>query len=125
MVEISRWHVENIFFHFPTAAPDAPRSVKVSDLTKRSVKLSWDAPRNDGGSKIKGYLVERRTQYSSRWSKVNKTLVKDTELDVTDLLEGEEYEFRISAVNEAGSGTSSEPTPAITAKDPYGMSPFT
>ena len=45
--------------------------------------------------------------------------MRNLELVIDDLLEGEEYEFRVMAVNEAGAGEPSEATPALVAKDPY------
>ena len=40
---------------------------------------------------------------------------------VPDLQEGEKYEFRVAAVNEAGPGKFTSPTPVITAEDKPGM----
>lgn len=42
---------------FPADAPDQP---KVEKITKDSVTLSWKKPLNDGGSKITGYVLEKR-----------------------------------------------------------------
>ena len=69
---------------------------------------------------MKGYYIEKRTQYSPRWSRVNKILNKETEFTATDLREGDEYEFRVMAYNEAGIGRPSETTAPVRAKDPYG-----
>jgi titin len=43
---------------YPADAPDQP---KVDKVTKDSVTLSWKKPLNDGGSKITGYIIEKRT----------------------------------------------------------------
>ena len=42
---------------YPADAPDQP---KIDKITKDSVSLSWKKPLNDGGSKITGYIVEKR-----------------------------------------------------------------
>ncbi len=64
-------------------------------------------------------MVERQNGYSSRWSKVNKTPVTDLEMTFTDLHEGDEYEYRVSAVNAAGQGKPSMSSGRFTAKDPF------
>ena len=64
--------------------------------------------------------MERRKTDSSRWIKVNKDIITDTELKVDDLIPDEEYEFRIMAENQVGVGPPCSPTEPITAKDPYG-----
>lgn len=43
---------------YPADAPDQP---KVEKVTKDSVTLSWKKPANDGGSKITGYVIEKRS----------------------------------------------------------------
>ncbi len=42
------------------AAPSPPGVPLQSDVTGRSCKLTWDVPRDDGGSPIINYIVERR-----------------------------------------------------------------
>ena len=41
-------------------------------------------------------------------------------LDVTDLMEGNEYQFRVIAENKVGPGPEGPPSDTITAKDPWG-----
>jgi hypothetical protein len=45
----------------PIFAADAPDQPKVEKITKDSVTLSWKKPVNDGGSRITGYVVEKRS----------------------------------------------------------------
>jgi hypothetical protein len=45
----------------PIFAADAPDQPKVEKITKDSVTLSWKKPSNDGGSKITGYVIEKRS----------------------------------------------------------------
>ena len=103
---------------------DCPRNAKVSDVTRNSVKISWAEPMSDGGSPIIGYVIEARTAYNPRWMKVTRTPVKGTELVYTEPLEGDEYEFRVVAVNEAGYSKPSNTTPLTRIRDPFGPLSF-
>lgn len=65
------------------------------------MKLKWDPPKRDGGSKIVAYSIEKR-QSQGRWLKTNFTDVTETEFIVTGLTCGERYEFRVIARNAIG-----------------------
>ena len=55
----------------------------------------------------------------SRWTRVNKTFtIYDTRLKITGLLEGSDYQFRVMAINAAGSSQPSDASPYILCKDP-------
>ena len=62
----------NIF----TDKPGAPKAPTVSDVFKTEATLSWQPPAEDGGSPVIGYNVERALAQSSRWLKLNKTLIE-------------------------------------------------
>ena len=104
-----------------SAEPESPRNVKVSDVKRNSMKISWVEPLEDGGSPIKGYIIESRTPYNPRWSKVTHTPVKGFDYTWNDVMEGEEREVRVIAVNEAGYSKPSASTPLVKVKDPFGM----
>lgn len=103
--------------------PDPPGRPEVTDVTRSSVSLSWSPPLYDGGSKIVGYIVERKPYNETgdgRWLKCNYTIVSENFFTVTALGEGEEYEFRVLAKNAAGViSKGSESTGAVTCKDEY------
>lgn len=80
--------------------------------------LTWKPPKSDGGSKITGYIVEKKDPFTGRWVVISTS--KSTELDVPNLVTGQSYQFRIAAENKAGAGTFSEPTKPTIAKEPYG-----
>jgi len=40
--------------------PEAPRNLLVKDYWTDNITIVWDAPNNDGGSPLTGYLVEKR-----------------------------------------------------------------
>uniref|UniRef100_H2YLE9 Titin n=1 Tax=Ciona savignyi TaxID=51511 RepID=H2YLE9_CIOSA len=92
----------------PFVVADAPGVPEVSNIMKNSCTVMWTRPESDGGAEITGYIVERREKNSARWHRVNRRLVSDLRLRVTDLREGSEQEFRIYAENRAGVGQASE-----------------
>ena len=106
----------NSFFLDP---PSPPRNVLADDITKSSCKLTWEPPETDNGSPVTGYMVERCEGKSTRWSKVTKDPVTQRQLDVTDLLAGETYQFRVSAINAAGTSKPSDATTPFVAKDAF------
>ena len=79
-------------------------------ITKDSVALSWNKPTHSGGSPISGYIVERKGPNDKDFVPVNRTPINDTKFTVPGLNEGDEYQFRVRAVNDAGE---SEPSKAV------------
>jgi len=99
--------------------PGSPLDVEVGEVTKDSAVLTWKAPESDGGSPITGYVVERSLAASARWLRVNKQTVTELRLRVEELVEDNEYMFRVIAENKVGQGEPSEPTKPIMARDPW------
>lgn len=85
--------------------PGSPGNPTVKDKTKNSITLTWTPPDRDGGSPIKGYIVEVHEEGSVDWRMVNPAdkLHPSTEITVPDLKEGKKCKFKIYAVNAAGS----------------------
>ena len=81
--------------------------------------MSWKEPEFDGGSPILGYMIERHLTSSTRWIRVNKDLCETLTFKDADLIEDNEYEYRIMAENKVDVGPPSEPTKPFTAKDPW------
>lgn len=86
---------------FNVAEP--PANVHVTEVTKNSVRLAWQRPPYDGGSKISGYSVERREARGDRWVKANFTNIIEMGFSVSGLNQDESYEFRVYAKNAVGS----------------------
>ncbi|KAG2470301.1 TITIN protein, partial [Polypterus senegalus] len=86
-----------------SAVPSAPRDFKVAEIGRNSVHLMWEAPENDGGSPLTGYLLEKREANRKTWVKVIGG-VYDQEFTVMDLVQGKEYLFKVSACNKCGVG---------------------
>ena len=101
------------------AVPGAPNAPTVSDIYHDNCLVAWQPPTEDGGSPVTGYHLERRTVGSKHWIQVNKESVSELELRVTELVDANEYEFRVAAENKAGIGEFSPPSQPITTKDPW------
>lgn len=50
--------------------PDPPRGLKVTDISRDSVNLTWIEPATDGGSRIINYIIEKRATTAERWIRV-------------------------------------------------------
>lgn len=87
--------------------PSPPTSLRVKDVTKDSLTLTWEAP--DSGQKgLTGYLIERRTPDSEHWERVCRVppLVKSQHM--SDLPEGGTFYFRVFAENSTGQSSPAE-----------------
>uniref|UniRef100_T1GCH3 Twitchin n=1 Tax=Megaselia scalaris TaxID=36166 RepID=T1GCH3_MEGSC len=86
-----------------------------------SIDLAWTPPTSDGGSPVSSYIVEKKDKYGV-WEKALEVPADSCKAKIPDLIEGQSYEFRVRAVNQAGPGLPSDATPPITAK-PKNLAP--
>lgn len=101
--------------------PTSPEKFHYTERTKSSVTIEWRPPRNDGGSPIIGYIIEKKRQDQPAFQRVNPELVTAQILTIEDLDELHMYEFRAKAVNALGE---SEPsiTMTVVIQDDEGLS---
>ena len=107
---------EAVTAKLPFDPPGVPTQFQVSDLTKSTAMLTWQVPEFDGGSPVTGYYVEKLS--GSRWVKATKKSTMKMKLALKDLIEGDRYEYRVFAKNEAGDGKPCESV-SFVAKNPY------
>ncbi|XP_061893439.1 immunoglobulin-like and fibronectin type III domain-containing protein 1.1 isoform X2 [Entelurus aequoreus] len=102
------------------AYPGPPSPPKVVSAFKDCINLSWSPPANTGGTSILGYNLEKRKQGSNLWGQVNppEEMIRGKAFAVKDVVEGMEYEFRLSATNNSGAGEFSTPSDFVFARDP-------
>ncbi|XP_059415847.1 immunoglobulin-like and fibronectin type III domain-containing protein 1 isoform X3 [Carassius carassius] len=102
------------------AYPGQPSAPKVASAFKDCINLTWSPPTNTGGTSILGYNLEKRKKGSNLWGQVNPTdqPIQAKKYAVKDVVEGMEYEFRVSAINISGAGESSNPSEFVFARDP-------
>uniref|UniRef100_A0A8C3FC91 Titin n=1 Tax=Chrysemys picta bellii TaxID=8478 RepID=A0A8C3FC91_CHRPI len=108
----------SVVAEYPFKPPGPPGTPQVVHATKTFMSVSWQEPVNDGGSKVIGYHLERKERSSILWTKVNKSLISDTQMKVTGLEEGLMYEYRVYAENIAGIGKCSKSCEPTAARDP-------
>uniref|UniRef100_A0A3B5PY49 Titin n=1 Tax=Xiphophorus maculatus TaxID=8083 RepID=A0A3B5PY49_XIPMA len=99
----------------------SPHTPEVNTATKTTMLVEWDKPGVDGGSPVIGYYLERRDKKSLRWIRVYKDPITDIKQMVYHLTEGNEYQYRVCAINKAGEGPFSDVSDYYKAADPVGM----
>lgn len=103
-----------------TGLPGPPQApLEVSDITKHTALVSWNAPLYDGGSRITHYILERRETSHTQWVCAS-SYCRDKSFNVQGLTENGEYLFRVMAVNENGQSLPLEGLNPIIAKLPFG-----
>jgi titin len=85
--------------------------MQYSDLTDKSVTISWKPPKSDGGLPLKEYILERRDTKRTTWAPVDKLNPDITSFTVQNLVVGNDYYFRVMAVNEEGTSPPLEGEP--------------
>ncbi|CAF5191764.1 unnamed protein product, partial [Rotaria magnacalcarata] len=99
--------------------PDTPEGpIAISDIKPDSCVLTWKPPKNDGGSPISNYIIEKLDPKKGEWQKVS-SYCRVPFYEVTGLTEGSEYKFRVSAENVYGQSHPLESEKPIIAKNPF------
>ena len=83
----------------PKHVPSAPTGLSVNTLSNTTLKLTWNAPSDLGGSPIIGYKIQRNGT-----TIVNNTGSAQTSYINTGLLAGHQQTYRVAAWNSIGSG---------------------
>jgi predicted phage tail protein len=95
-----------------SGASTAPTSVRAV-AGNGQVSLTWNAPRNNGGSAVIDYLVQVSQHNSTTWLEWVKPVSSNRSYTVTGLTNGTSYIFRVSAVNSSGPSTWSLPSSPV------------
>ncbi|MFM7077056.1 MAG: fibronectin type III domain-containing protein, partial [Planctomycetaceae bacterium] len=96
-----------------TSGPVTPMTVATAPSALSGVRgdskvdLAWTAPANNGGSTITDYTIEYRPSAGGAWVAFPHAASAATAASVTGLVNGTSYEFRVSAVNAAGTSAPS------------------
>ena len=102
--------------------PDKPSKpigpIKFSDIKKDSVTLSWQPPESDGGLPLKNYVIEYRDARRTTWMRAGSAPPDSTTFTCPNLMEGNEYVFRVIAVNDEGDSAPLESKESVKPQKP-------
>ena len=88
-------------------APGAPTGLTAT-ASGTTINLSWTAPASNGGATISGYKIEVSSDDGMTWTDlVADTTSPATTYEHTGLTAGDTRHYRVSAINTAGAGGSS------------------
>lgn len=110
----------------PWDKPSRPSELEITEISRRSCRLSWRPPTDDGGDSIVGYVIEYKIAGTFKWIRANDLeKVIDSSYKVSGLQEDFEYEFRVAAENRGGIGAFTSTTMPVRAKESVGKSSHT
>uniref|UniRef100_A0A8C7MN95 Titin n=1 Tax=Oncorhynchus kisutch TaxID=8019 RepID=A0A8C7MN95_ONCKI len=92
--------------------PDPPKGIKVSEITRDSITLTWSPPEKDGGSPIINYIIQKCPTSGDRWIRAGQT--NEPKYTMIALFGKTKYQFRVIAENQFGLSDHSEPTEPVT-----------
>ncbi len=100
--------------------PGPPGKPEVVNVESDRCTVRYLAPRYDGGSPIKKYIIEYKYTSASRWYVVKTDFpITTLEYTVENLVEGSEIQFRVRAVNAEGVGEPSKESNVVKIEDPF------
>ena len=101
------------------SSPGGP--LEAIETTPTAITLQWKPPKDNGGSRIERYVLEKKQKGSNKWQKIPGNISPDeTQATAKNLDEGEEYDFRVMAVNENGESEPLVTSGPVKAKYPFG-----
>ena len=116
----SRVHKVQPLFISTIDKPGSPVGpLVVSDITEDRVRLSWQPPEDDGGSRLTSYFIEKSEARRPRWLRVARVTPEDLTVEVSDLIENTDYYFRVIAENKMGLSSPLETQKPVRPVSPY------
>lgn len=97
--------------------PGPVRNLRITGIGADKCRVVWDGPEDDGGCEVDSYIVEKCETRRMVWSTYSAAVVTPY-CNVTRLVEGNEYIFRIKAENKMGTGPAMESKP-VTVKTQF------
>lgn len=101
---------------FCTDRPGPPEGpVETLDTTSSLIVIKWKPPKDDGGSPVTNYVIERQQAGHSLWTKLGHVPGDKTSFRDRNVTHGKKYNYRIYAENSEGLGDSLETADSIMA----------
>ncbi len=101
----------------PATRPGVPRSL-TAESANHAVRLSWQAPRSNGGASIADYVIQRSSNGGGSWRTVADGASTSRNVTIGGLTNGTRYRFRVAAKNRVGVGAWSGTASATPATRP-------
>lgn len=103
----------------PEGTPGPPTNLTAMAISSTAIELSWDAPADEGDGNVTGYRIARRLLPIGSWMVIatNTNSTSTTHTD-TGVEPDTSYQYRVSAINSAGTGDWSATANATTRTGP-------
>lgn len=101
--------------------PEGP--LEVSEVKADGCTLSWKAPKDNGGTPVTNYVIEKFDPKKNEWQKVS-SYCRIPLYEVIGLDEGRPYKFRVSAENSQGVSVPLETEMTVVPKNPFSKRVF-
>jgi titin len=105
----------------PVTVPLAPTNIIGTASGDAQITVRWTVPSDPGGAPITDYIIQYSSNSGSTWTTFSDTVSSSSQVNVTGLVAGTDYIFRVAAVNAVGTGnysTASATVRAIGAPQP-------
>ncbi|XP_044204739.1 immunoglobulin-like and fibronectin type III domain-containing protein 1 isoform X19 [Thunnus albacares] len=93
--------------------PEGP--VETVETTSSVIEIKWNPPKDDGGSAVTNYIIERQERGHSLWTKLGDVSAEKTSFRDRNVTHGKKYSYRIYAENPQGLSDSLETADSIMA----------
>ena len=98
--------------------PSAPQTLAATSVAATTLTLTWELPSSNGGSPITDYKIEVSSNGGSTWSAIPHTASNSRAFNVTGLMKGRAYQFRVSTITAIGKGVSTSALSVTTVGNP-------
>lgn len=85
------------------------------ETTSSIIEIKWKPPKDDGGSAVTNYVIERQEAGQSLWTKLGDVSADRTSFRDRNVTHGKKYNYRIYAENHEGLSNTLETADSIMA----------
>lgn len=93
--------------------PEGP--VKAVETSSSIIEIKWNPPKDDGGSAVTNYIIERQQTGQSLWTNLGDVSVDKTSFRDRNVTHGKKYKYHIYAENPEGISDALETADSIMA----------